>query len=266
MKRVEARQTVTVELGERGYDIVIGAGLIDEAGAAHRQPSPGRALRHRHRRQCRGRPWRKPARLARRGRHRTCHARRCRPARPQNPSPRCKPSSTAFSMPGSNAATSSSRLAAAWSAISPASPPRSRAGAWISCRCRPRCWPRSIPRSAARPASTSPQGKNLVGAFHQPLLVLADTGALDDPAAPRIPRRLCRGRQIRADRPAGFLRLARGKPRGDLCVRSGAGRGDRASCRAKAEIVAADETEEGRRALLNLGHTFAHALEGGDRL
>ena len=56
--------------------------------------------------------------------------------------------------------------------------PASCAAACASCRCRPRCWRRSIPRSAARPASTRPQGKNLVGTFHQPSLVLADTDLL----------------------------------------------------------------------------------------
>ena len=43
------------------------------------------------------------------------------------------------------------------------------AAASMSCRCRPRCWRRSIPRSAARPAINSRHGKNLVGAFHQPI-------------------------------------------------------------------------------------------------
>ena len=79
----------------------------------------------------------------------------------------------------SSAATSWSRSAAAWSAISPASPRRWCAAASISCRCRRRCWRRSIPRSAARPAINSGHGKNLVGAFHQPILVLADTALLD---------------------------------------------------------------------------------------
>ena len=49
----------------------------------------------------------------------------------------------------------------------------------ITCRCRRRCWRRSIPRSAARPRSIRAHGKNLIGAFHQPMLVVADTALLD---------------------------------------------------------------------------------------
>ncbi len=106
------------------------------------------------------------------------------------------------------------------------------------------------------------QGKNLVGAFHQPRLVLADTGTLDT-----LPHR-----QILAgygevvkyggiDDPEFFAWLeAHGKSvvaGDDAAVR----RAVATSCRAKARIVAADEREGGVRALLNLGHTFGHALE-----
>ncbi len=105
-------------------------------------------------------------------------------------------------------------------------------------------------------------GKNLIGAFYQPRLVLADTGALDT-----LPRR---------ELLAGYAEVVKYGLLGDAGFFSwleanGAALidGDAAfrrdavarSCRAKAGIVAEDERETGRRALLNLGHTFGHALE-----
>ncbi|MFO1208350.1 MAG: 3-dehydroquinate synthase [Amaricoccus sp.] len=108
----------------------------------------------------------------------------------------------------------------------------------------------------------SPQGKNLVGAFHQPRLVLADTALLDT-----LPAR---------DFLAGYAEVAKYGLLGDadffawLEANGPALRaGDpvarqyavRRSCQMKADVVARDETERGDRALLNLGHTFGHALE-----
>jgi len=91
----------------------------------------------------------------------------------------------------------------------------------------------------------SPRGKNLLGAFHQPVLVVADTAVLDT-LSPR---------QFRA----GYAEEAN---HGDIFA-GGAAREHAiaTSCRAKAAIVARDERETGERALLNLGHTFGHALE-----
>ena len=108
----------------------------------------------------------------------------------------------------------------------------------------------------------SGQGKNLVGAFHQPRLVLADCGALGT-----LPRR---------ELLAGYAEIVKCGALGDAAffawleehgahvVEGDAKAQIRAvatSCRTKAAIVAADERERGRRALLNLGHTFGHALE-----
>jgi 3-dehydroquinate synthase len=80
-------------------------------------------------------------------------------------------------------------------------------------------------------------------------------------SGPRVPGRLCGNGQIRIDRPAGVLRLARTNWRevfsgGEARIQAIA-----TSCQAKADVVAADERESGARALLNLGHTFGHALE-----
>ncbi|MEQ9199331.1 MAG: 3-dehydroquinate synthase [Rhodospirillales bacterium] len=108
----------------------------------------------------------------------------------------------------------------------------------------------------------SPYGKNLVGAFYQPRIVLADTATLDT-----LPEReLLAGyaevvKYGLIDRPAFFDWLCDNGPpliAGDAAARRHA---IVESCRAKAETVAADERESGRRALLNLGHTFGHALE-----
>ncbi len=105
-------------------------------------------------------------------------------------------------------------------------------------------------------------GKNLVGAFHQPRLVLADLDVLRT-----LPRReLLAGyaevvKYGLIDRPAFFEWLdANGAAAldGDLALM---GEAVAECCRAKAEVVAADEREAGRRALLNLGHTFGHAFE-----
>jgi len=104
-------------------------------------------------------------------------------------------------------------------------------------------------------------GKNLVGVFHQPDLVLADTGVLDSLSE----------REFRA----GYAEVAKygliDKPDFFAWLEANwravfAGGPERieaiaTSCQAKADVVVADERETGPRALLNLGHTFGHALE-----
>ncbi len=105
-------------------------------------------------------------------------------------------------------------------------------------------------------------GKNLVGAFHQPRLVLADTQTLTT-----LPRRQVLAGYAEVvkygliDDPDFFVWLEENGAQvivGDEAARRHA---VAVSCRAKARIVAADEREGGVRALLNLGHTFGHALE-----
>lgn len=105
------------------------------------------------------------------------------------------------------------------------------------------------------------QGKNLVGAFHQPSLVLADIGILES-----LPKR---------DFLAGYGEVVKYGLLGDAAFfdwlevngpelapdRTKRQYAVRRSVEMKADIVARDETEEGDRALLNLGHTFCHALE-----
>jgi 3-dehydroquinate synthase len=115
-------------------------------------------------------------------------------------------------------------------------------------------------------AIDSAHGKNLIGVFHQPILVLADTALLDT-----LPEREFR---------AGYAELVKYGLLGDAAFfawlesnwrdvfSGGSSSGSFArehaiaiACRAKAAIVARDERETGERALLNLGHTFGHALE-----
>ncbi len=108
----------------------------------------------------------------------------------------------------------------------------------------------------------SVHGKNLIGAFHQPSLVLADTALL--------------GTLTPRDLRAGYAEVVKYGALGDadffawleangaaLAAGDSAARAYavRRSCEMKAEIVVRDETEQGDRALLNLGHTFGHALE-----
>lgn len=111
-------------------------------------------------------------------------------------------------------------------------------------------------------AINSPAGKNLVGAFHQPSLVLADIAVLDT----LTPRDFLAGygEVVKygllgdADFFAWLEENGPALARGDRATRAHA---VRRSCEMKAAIVARDETEQGERALLNLGHTFCHALE-----
>jgi 3-dehydroquinate synthase len=110
-------------------------------------------------------------------------------------------------------------------------------------------------------AINSVHGKNLVGAFHQPSLVIADTATLAT-----LPPREFR---------AGYAEVAKYgviddapffawlENNADEIFRGGPALAQAIaqSCRSKAAIVARDETEQGDRALLNFGHTFGHALE-----
>jgi 3-dehydroquinate synthase len=115
-------------------------------------------------------------------------------------------------------------------------------------------------------AIDSVQGKNLVGAFHQPILVVADTALLDT-----LPPREFRAGYAELVKygllgDAGFFSWLEQNWRDVFAGGSSSGSFAREhaiamGCRAKAAIVARDERETGDRALLNLGHTFGHALE-----
>ncbi|MGB0505945.1 MAG: 3-dehydroquinate synthase [Pikeienuella sp.] len=108
----------------------------------------------------------------------------------------------------------------------------------------------------------APQGKNLIGAFHQPRLVLADTDVLTTLTGREFLSGYGEVSKYGLLGDAGFFEWLENNGTalrdGDQAARI---RAIRRSCQMKAEIVARDETEQGERALLNLGHTFCHALE-----
>lgn len=113
-------------------------------------------------------------------------------------------------------------------------------------------------------AINHPLGKNMIGAFYQPQLVLADISTLDTlpdrelraGLAEVIKYGLIRDPEFFTWLEANIERLlARDKVALAYAVHR--------SCANKAEVVAADERESGERALLNLGHTFGHAIETG---
>ena len=113
-------------------------------------------------------------------------------------------------------------------------------------------------------AINHPLGKNMIGAFYQPAIVLADTDALDTlpdrelraGLAEVIKYGLIRDLPFLAWLEANLERLLAREPQSlayAVCR----------SCENKAEVVVADEHENGERALLNIGHTFGHAIETG---
>ena len=113
-------------------------------------------------------------------------------------------------------------------------------------------------------AINHPLGKNMIGAFYQPVLVLADTDVLDTLPDRELRAGLAEVIKYGLIRDLPFLewlethieRLLGREPQAlEYAIRR--------SCENKAEVVVADEHENGERALLNIGHTFGHAIEAG---
>lgn len=108
----------------------------------------------------------------------------------------------------------------------------------------------------------SAHGKNLVGAFHQPRLVLADTGVLTSLPTREVKAGYAEVLKYGLIRDRAFFDWL--EDHGDAVLAlspEAVAQAVSVSCAAKAAVVAADERETGDRALLNLGHTFGHALE-----
>ncbi|MDO8310928.1 MAG: 3-dehydroquinate synthase [Sideroxyarcus sp.] len=109
-----------------------------------------------------------------------------------------------------------------------------------------------------------PLGKNMIGAFYQPLVVLADTSTLNTLPDKELRAGIAEVIKYGLIRDLSFLEwlesnmeklLSRDKTALQYAIAR--------SCENKAEVVGADERESGERALLNLGHTFGHAIENG---
>ena len=105
-------------------------------------------------------------------------------------------------------------------------------------------------------------GKNLLGAFYQPRLVLADTAMLDTLPRPQLLAGYAEVVKYGLIRDPGFFAWLE-RNGAEVIAENGAARHHavRASCAVKADIVGRDEREAGARALLNFGHTFGHAIE-----
>ena len=109
-----------------------------------------------------------------------------------------------------------------------------------------------------------PRGKNLVGAFHQPVCVIADTGALATLSERELRAGLAEVIKYGVLRDGEFFDWIEANLDGLLARDEGLlARSVRRSCEIKAEVVSQDEREAGVRARLNLGHTFGHAIEAG---
>jgi 3-dehydroquinate synthase len=110
-------------------------------------------------------------------------------------------------------------------------------------------------------AIDSSHGKNLVGAFHQPILVVADTALLDTLSAREFRAGYAEVAKYGLINDAGFFAWLEANWQEIFSGGSAREHAIATSCRSKAATVARDERETGERALLNLGHTFGHAFE-----
>jgi 3-dehydroquinate synthase len=113
-------------------------------------------------------------------------------------------------------------------------------------------------------AVNHPLGKNMIGAFHQPRCVVSDTRTLTTLDDRQLSAGLAEVIKYGLIRDFGFFEWLENHMT-DLLAREpeALAHAIRRSCEVKAEIVASDEREAGERALLNLGHTFGHAIETG---
>jgi 3-dehydroquinate synthase len=113
-------------------------------------------------------------------------------------------------------------------------------------------------------AVNHPLGKNMIGAFYQPLAVISDTLCLSTLPARELAAGLAEVIKYGLIRDIAFFEwLENNIDKLTACDSEALAYAIERSCLNKAEIVAQDEREDGVRALLNLGHTFGHAIEAG---
>ena len=239
-------------LGGRSYEILIGPGLLAQAGPRIAAPGAGPPSLP---------TTTSPPSPALAASLKTAGLRHGRIVTPGEGSKSASPAGALCEdlMGESSAATSSSRSAAAWSAISPAL--RRRSTARHRFVQMPTTLLAQVDSSVGgKTGIDTRHGKNLIGAFHQPRLVLADTDVLDT-----LPPREFRAGYAEVAKyglldDAALLRLVEahwrrcwpaGRSATTPSPRLPGEGGDRRR----------DERENGDRALLNLGHTFGHALE-----
>ncbi len=262
-----ASTTVSVNLGERSYDILIADGLLP-AAAGHVAPWVERLGR-----KGSGRRSSLPT-----GTWRATPTGSGRVSTPPDGRPRALSSRrgkirsgwkssvtamTGWSNCGRTAGRSCSRSAAASSATSPGSSRRPTTAGCRSSSAQRRCWRTSTVRSAARRGVNHPQAKNLIGAFHQPLGVLIDTAVLETLPDREYRAGLAEVVKYGVILDAEFFDWLEGAHRRAQRAEPAAAQYAIArSCRLKADVVEQDEYERtGLRAVLNYGHTFAHAFE-----
>jgi 3-dehydroquinate synthase len=115
-------------------------------------------------------------------------------------------------------------------------------------------------------AVNHPHGKNMIGAFYQPVLVWIDPRVLGTLASRELRAGVAELIKYGLIRDAAFFGYLDSHMQALLALDAGViSEVVYTSCRHKAEVVMADETEQGGRALLNLGHTFGHAIESMTR-
>ena len=253
--------------------IVLGDGIAGDAARRRRCDAlRGAARDPRQRTRARGRPSASGSRTDLR--ERGCDGRdRDAPAGRGGQAPGGRRDARPASWPasGSSATSRSSRSVAARSATPPASSPRPTCAASRSSTSRRRSSPRSTRRSAARPAVDLPEGKNLVGAFHQPAAIVIDVAMLRTLPERQLRAALGEAVKMAALGDERLFELLERRRRGDRRGRAASLRrrapwpsSSNARGWAKVEVVVADERERGAaggRITLNLGHSLGHAVE-----